>query len=389
MRSAVPSRLPRPTPCPHRRLRVERPLKGPLHEGRRHRRRWPRRPGRRMEAAALGHGAPGVRQPGRRPHPVGATRSVLAELGWACVRRPGIVHRRAPVRGEGGAGARLAGGRGDGRGSCRRGRSSSTYPMPLPVAPSRSSRRAKKGAGRSCGTRASCGNAAARTRPCASSGSTTPPPQLPGLRGATCPRTPVRCSSRKTWSAADPHQISAGAGIGYFSLVWNIGQGLNRNIVGWSVHPDPGHRHGPGRAGAARRRGRRDRAHQALGRRGTASTGWTTRSRGAASSWPPRRRSATASPSTWGRTSARPWVRTLYGPYVSAAFLTDESTPQPWDAAYGIATPKWSFNIVLNQASLVRGSESMRQPVGSIMTFSPAGLACTLLPEERRGDHTN
>ncbi len=35
-----------------------------------------------------------------------------------------------------------------------------------------------------------------------------------------------------TRSAADPHEISAGAGIGYFSLVWNIGQGLNRNIVG-------------------------------------------------------------------------------------------------------------------------------------------------------------
>ena len=35
-----------------------------------------------------------------------------------------------------------------------------------------------------------------------------------------------------TRSAGDPHEISAGAGIGYFSLVWNIGQGLNRNIVG-------------------------------------------------------------------------------------------------------------------------------------------------------------
>jgi oxygen-dependent protoporphyrinogen oxidase len=33
-------------------------------------------------------------------------------------------------------------------------------------------------------------------------------------------------------SAADPHEISAGAGIGYFSLVWNIGQGLNRGILG-------------------------------------------------------------------------------------------------------------------------------------------------------------
>src|SRR5262249_26870250 len=35
-----------------------------------------------------------------------------------------------------------------------------------------------------------------------------------------------------TRSAADPEEISAGAGIGYFSLVWNIGQGLNRGILG-------------------------------------------------------------------------------------------------------------------------------------------------------------
>jgi protoporphyrinogen/coproporphyrinogen III oxidase len=71
--------------------------------------------------------------------------------------------------------------------------------------------------------------------------------------------------------------------------------------------------------------------------------------------------------------------KVVYGPYVSAAFLTDEPTPQPWDDAYAIATPKRSFNIVLNQSSLIRGSESVRQPGSSIMTFSPASLARTLL----------
>src|SRR5215831_3197800 len=35
-----------------------------------------------------------------------------------------------------------------------------------------------------------------------------------------------------TRSAADPDELSAGAGIGYFSLVWNIGQGLDRSICG-------------------------------------------------------------------------------------------------------------------------------------------------------------
>ena len=33
-------------------------------------------------------------------------------------------------------------------------------------------------------------------------------------------------------SSGEPERISAGAGIGYFSLVWNIGAGLDRSIVG-------------------------------------------------------------------------------------------------------------------------------------------------------------
>src|SRR5262249_36976637 len=71
--------------------------------------------------------------------------------------------------------------------------------------------------------------------------------------------------------------------------------------------------------------------------------------------------------------------KVVYGPYVSAAFLTNQTAPQPWDDAYAIATPKRSFNIALNQSSLIRGSEPARQPGSSIMVFSPAGLARALL----------
>ncbi|WP_338894942.1 FAD-dependent oxidoreductase [Streptomyces sp. TG1A-60] len=35
-----------------------------------------------------------------------------------------------------------------------------------------------------------------------------------------------------TRSAADIDQLSAGAGVGYFSLVWNIGAGLSQSILG-------------------------------------------------------------------------------------------------------------------------------------------------------------
>jgi protoporphyrinogen/coproporphyrinogen III oxidase len=182
-----------------------------------------------------------------------------------------------------------------------------------------------------------------------------------------------------TRSAGDPHEISAGAGIGYFSLVWNIGQGLNRNIVGGpstlteSIAAALGDRvqldtevvevvHKQRSVVVRYRQNGMD--SEVEGRYVVLATPATVSHR-VAVDLPPDIREALG--------------KIVYGPYVSAAFLTDESAPQPWDAAYGIATPKRSFNIVLNQASLVRGSESTRQPGSSIMTFSPASLARTLL----------
>ena len=69
----------------------------------------------------------------------------------------------------------------------------------------------------------------------------------------------------------------------------------------------------------------------------------------------------------------------VYGPYVAAAFLTNETERQVWDDAYAIATPKRSFNVLLNMSNIVRGYEQERQPGSSIMTFSPASLARKLL----------
>ena len=45
-----------------------------------------------------------------------------------------------------------------------------------------------------------------------------------------------------TRSSAEMHQISAGAGVGYFNLVWNIGAGLSHSIVGGPVDPHRGSR---------------------------------------------------------------------------------------------------------------------------------------------------
>jgi oxygen-dependent protoporphyrinogen oxidase len=183
-----------------------------------------------------------------------------------------------------------------------------------------------------------------------------------------------------TRSAADPDEISAGAGIGYFSLVWNIGQGLSRGIVGGPSTLTEGIAAALGdrvqldtevveivhkqRSVVVRyRQGGMD--NEVEGRFVVLATPATVSHRVAVDLPQDIREAALG--------------KIVYGPYVSAAFLTDETAPQPWDGAYAIATPKRSFNITLNQSSLVRGSESARQPGSSIMTFSPASLARTLL----------
>lgn len=52
---------------------------------------------------------------------------------------------------------------------------------------------------------------------------------------------------------------------------------------------------------------------------------------------------------------------------------------RPSPNIYPIAAPKRSFAIALNQASIVRGTESVRKPGGSFMTCSPASLGKALL----------
>lgn len=182
-----------------------------------------------------------------------------------------------------------------------------------------------------------------------------------------------------TRSAGDMDEISAGAGIGYFSLVLGFGQGLNRGIVG-----------GPSTLTESIAAALRDRVqlgarvlevvrkkesvvvryrqdgvdHEVEARTVVlATTADVTHRIGV--DLPPELRAALG--------------QIKYGPHVSSAFLTDETSARPWDDIYAIAAPKRSFAIALNQASIVRGSESARRPGGSFMTFSPAGLGRALL----------
>jgi protoporphyrinogen/coproporphyrinogen III oxidase len=182
-----------------------------------------------------------------------------------------------------------------------------------------------------------------------------------------------------TRSSADIDEISAGAGVGYFSLVWNIGAGLSQNILG-----------GPSTLTEGIAAALSDRVelnatvdeivqkkrsvvvrYQQNGVDQEVEARWVVLATPATVS---NRIAADLEPELREALS-----KVIYGPYVSAAFLTNETGRQVWDTAYAIATPKRSFNVALNMSSIARAREPERQPGSSIMTFSPASLARGLL----------
>lgn len=182
-----------------------------------------------------------------------------------------------------------------------------------------------------------------------------------------------------TRSAADIDQISAGAGVGYFSLVWNAGSGLSQSILG-----------GPSTLTESIAAALSDRVrlnatvNEIVQKRNSVVVRYRQDGVEKAAE---AHCVILATPATISHRVAVDLDRDVraalskivYGPYVSAAFLTNETERQVWDDAYAIATPKRSFNVVLNLSNIVRGLEPERRPGSSIMTFSPGGLARRLL----------
>jgi protoporphyrinogen/coproporphyrinogen III oxidase len=182
-----------------------------------------------------------------------------------------------------------------------------------------------------------------------------------------------------TRSAGSPEQVSAGAGIGYFRLVWDRQSGLSRNIVGGSavlteaISARLGSRVFLG-AEVIEVAGEKDGVRVRY-RRGSSDEELLASQCVLATPAPIARRIAVG----LAQETADALEKVVYGPYVSAAFLTNETKPQPWDHCYAIATPKRAFNVFFNMSSLVRSRESGRQPGSSIMVFSPAVLATALI----------
>lgn len=182
-----------------------------------------------------------------------------------------------------------------------------------------------------------------------------------------------------TRSAGDMDQISAGAGIGYFSLVLGIGQGLGMGVVGGpstlteSISAALGDRV---QLGAEVREVRQDDGHVVVTyQQGGVEHQVTARAAILATTADVSHRIGVDLPADMSDALGR----IKYGPHVSSAFLTNEDGPRPWDDIYAIGAPGRSFAIALNQANIVRESEVVRQPGGSFMTFSPAARGRALL----------
>ena len=185
-----------------------------------------------------------------------------------------------------------------------------------------------------------------------------------------------------TRSAADIDQLSAGAGVGYFSLVWNIGAGLSQNILG-----------GPSTLTESIAASLSDRVRlnatvdEIVQKNGSVVVRYR---QDGIEQEVEARYVVLATPATVSHRIAvdlesdvrEALSKIVYGPYVSAAFLSNESGRQVWDDAYGIATPKRSFNIALNMSNVVHGYAAERRPGSSIMTFSPGSLARELLEHD-------
>ena len=167
-------------------------------------------------------------------------------------------------------------------------------------------------------------------------------------------------------SSAEPEQLAAGYGIGYFHLVWDRSGGLARNILG-----------GPATlteaiAAALGPRVRTatpvERVIEEPGGVRVICAGEELRARHAILATPAHVSRAVA---TLPAELDGALAQVAYGRYVLAAFLAEEDGAAPWNGVYAIATPGRSFNMLFNMSNVLgRG--------GSLMAYSGASLADAL-----------
>ena len=180
-------------------------------------------------------------------------------------------------------------------------------------------------------------------------------------------------------STAEPEEISAGQGIGYFALVWAAGSGLSRNIVGGAgvlvdgIAAELGDKVvtgcevtevAPGADAVTISYTRDGVTEQVTARQAVVAT---------------RAFEAAAIVRDLPDDTRRALEAIPYGPTVVMAVLTDERGPMPWDGIYALATPKRSFNMLFNIANVAHAKPGHRRSGGSLMMYRSAHGAVPLL----------
>src|SRR6478736_4436526 len=180
-------------------------------------------------------------------------------------------------------------------------------------------------------------------------------------------------------STAEPEEISAGQGIGYFALVWAAGSGLSRNIVGGAgvlvdgIAAELGDKVAtgcqvtevvPGADAVSVSYTRDGVVDQVTARQAVVAT---------------RAFEAAAIVRGLPDDTQRALEAIPYGPTVVMAVLTDERGPMPWDGIYALATPKRSFNMLFNIANVAHARPGHRRSGGSLMMYRSAHGAVPLL----------
>ncbi len=180
-------------------------------------------------------------------------------------------------------------------------------------------------------------------------------------------------------STGDPEQISAGAGVGYFHMIWNKDEGLSRNIMG-----------GPSTLTDTIASALRDSIKLNTDVKDVIQNDNSvevTYIQDGIEYHEEAKYCVLATPAPITRKIAKninPEVgealdQIKYGPHVSAAFLTNETDKQVWDDIYSFATPKKSFDVLIHSSNLVHSLSKKRTPGSTFMTFSPAGRGQALL----------
>lgn len=172
-------------------------------------------------------------------------------------------------------------------------------------------------------------------------------------------------------SSAEPEQLAAGYGIGYFHLVWDRGGGLGRAILG-----------GPGGLPAALATALGGRVRLLTSVSEVVEDGGGVRVVHAHGELQARC-AVVATPAHVTHTVVRDLPADTrhaleeihYGPYVVAAFLTSETSRTAWDGIYALAAARRSFNLLFNTANVLRGRDARREPGGSLMVYAAADLA--------------